>query len=142
MFPFSNVKQVRRGYCHALLHVKRCTENVGYASSTATELYSHNMHFSVYIAMQFSLIRCVLQRCHRASIQFLSKQFPLVHTGVQLTMHTSGQALHSHAYMQLTHETVGRRTFTVQSGFIACDLMVILLAAIASFPIPWCPLVK
>lgn len=65
---------------------------------------------------------------------------PCIHTMFIQTI--SNCSLHPHTYTALTHQAVGARSFTVQSGFIACDLMVILLAAIASFPIPWCPVVK
>lgn len=55
-------------------------------------------------------------------------------------MYIDSKALYPHTL--LTHQAGGAHFFTVQSGFIACDLMVILLPAIASFSIPWCPVVK
>lgn len=47
----------------------------------------------------------------------------------------------THAHV-LTHKAVGACSFTVESGFTAYDLMVVLLATIASFSILWCSLVK
>lgn len=84
------------------------------------------------------------QQCKRVSIGFSSRQFQLLCTGARATLYVCSSVLHTctHTFAHLTHQAVGARSFTVQSGFIACDLMVILLAAIASFPIPWCPLVK
>lgn len=140
---YSKARQVHHAYCHDLYHLKRQTNNTGYALFTSTEfVYIQFALQWLYAALQFPLTQCAIQQCSHASTQFLSKRHLLVRTDTQITLYIGSKAHHPHTNTQLTHQAVGARSFTVQSGFIACDLMVILLAAIASFPIPWCPVVK
>lgn len=57
----------------------------------------------------------------------------------QCTVPLTRAALYVQADMCLTHHTVGACLFTPHSRFIACDLMVILWATIASFFHPLLP---
>lgn len=126
---YDNVSQVHHAYCHDLYH-------------SAEFLYTQFSLQSLYSGIQFPLTQCELQQrkphVHTIFIQTIST----CSAQTRSTMYIGSKALHPHTSTLLTHQAVGARSFRVQSGFIACDLMVILLAAIASFPIPWCPLVK
>lgn len=140
---YNNVGKVQLPNLHDLYHLKRSTKNKVYASFIPMKFeYTQFALQLLQTAIQFPLTECALQQHNRVSVQFLSKQLPLSGTDMQLTMYVGSKALHLHTYTHLTHQAVSARSFKVQSGFIACDLMVILLAAIASFPFPWCPLVK
>lgn len=79
---YNNVRHVDCAYSHDLYHLSsRWTKNIGSASCISTEfVYTQFALQWLYTAIQFALTQCALQECKYVSPQFLSKQFPLVHT--------------------------------------------------------------
>lgn len=121
-YCYYNRSEMHHGQCLHLYEMEGF--EIGYASGPQN-LFTQNLHFSSYTAMQFS-----------ESQSTWSYAFILLYKQLILVRPDTHNSVCAHSHM-LTRSAVGACSFTVQSGFIAYDLMVILLAAIASVSILW-----
>ena len=125
--------------CNNMRHVNRASfrdlhQNIRSTSCASTEfVYAQFALQSLYKSYADKVRPSEVHVCILTiSVQTISTR---PHGDTQVTMY-NGNSTYIHTRTQPTDQA---DFFTIQSGFIACDLMVILLAAIASFPITMVP---